>query len=168
MKIMIRFFMAMPCLVLGAALAQAEPGACREPVQGQARESAEDVMFKKIDANGDGAISKAEFNAFNVKRFKEMDANKDGKVVREEMDTRVNKATRNGLTHLDERFAAADTNHDGGLNREEAQAMPVMLLYFDEIDTNKDDKVTREEYLAAMPLLHRVKNVGQKNKDESL
>lgn len=168
MKNTISFFIVMPCLLLGATLTHAEPGACREPLQGQARESAEDVMFKKMDANADGAISKAEFNAFNAKRFKELDANKDGKVMREEMDARVNKVTRNGLTHLDERFAAADTDHDGGLNRDEAQAMPVMLLYFGDIDTNKDGKVTREEYLAAMPLLHRVKNIGPKNKDESL
>lgn len=162
MKKAINFLVVMPALVLVAALAHAEPKACNEPAQGQTRVQMEEMMFKKMDANGDGAVSKAEFNAFNAKRFKEMDANGDGKVTREEMDVRVNQVMRNGLKHLDDRFAAADTNHDGVLDREEAKAMPVMLVYFDEVDTNHDGKVTREEYLAAMPLLHRVKNIGQK------
>lgn len=45
--------------------------------------------FKQADTNGDGAISKAEFEAANAKRsaamFDRLDANKDGKVTREEM-----------------------------------------------------------------------------------
>ena len=159
MKKTTSFLVTIPALMLAAAVAHAEPGACQEPVQVQAQARAEDVLFKQMDANGDGVISKSEFNAFNVRRFKEMDANKDGKVTREEMENNLKKTTRNGLTHLDERFAAVDTNHDGGLNREEVQAMPVMLLLFDEVDTNHDGRVTREEYIAAMPLLHRVKNI---------
>ena len=167
MKKAINFFVATPIL-LAAALAHAEPGACRESAQGMGKVQMEDAMFKRMDTNGDGHVSKAEFNAFNAKRFKEMDANKDGKVTREEMDARVNQVMRNGLKHLDDRFAAADTNQDGALDRVEAQAMPVMEVYFDQVDTNKDGKVTREEYLAAMPLLHRVKNIGPKGKDEPL
>jgi Ca2+-binding EF-hand superfamily protein len=167
MKKTINIFLAAPIL-LGAALAHAEPGACREPAQGQGRAQMEDTMFKRMDANSDGAVSKAEFQGFNTKRFKEMDADKDGKVTREEMDVRVNQVMRNGLKHLDDRFASADTNRDGGLDYDEAQAMPVMQVYFEQVDTDKDGKVTREEYIAAMPLLHRVKNIGPKGKDEAL
>ncbi|MBI5659009.1 MAG: EF-hand domain-containing protein [Nitrosomonadales bacterium] len=168
MKKTISFLVVVPGLALWAALAHAEPGACREPAQGQGRVQLDDAMFKRMDGNADGQVSKAEFNAFNARRFKEMDANKDGKVTREEMDVRVNQAMKNGLTHLNDRFAAADINQDGGLDYQEAQAMPVMQAYFSEVDTNKDGKVTREEYLAAMPLLHRVKNIGPKGKDEAL
>ena len=59
-----------------------------------------------------------------------------------------------GTIHLDKRFNAADANHDGGLNREEAKNMPMLLQYYKEVDSNKDNKVTRKEYFDAMPLLH--------------
>ncbi len=144
--------------LLGASLAHAEPEACQGPTQGQMREPAEEMIFKKMDANGDGSVSKAEFNAFHAKRFKGMDADKNGKVTLDELKNERKQAmVNNGLAHLDKRFAAADANHDGGLDKEESQAMPYVSMYFDEIDANKDGKVTREEYLAAMPLLHRVK-----------
>jgi hypothetical protein len=75
-----------------------------------------------------------------------------------------------GTTHLDERFRAADKNHDGGLDREEAKQMPMLSQYFDEVDTNKDGKVTRQEYFDAMPLLHGVKKIDTsgKAKQESM
>lgn len=43
-----------------------------------------DKMFEKIDTNKDGAISKAESQAFHDAKFTGMDANKDGKVTKEE------------------------------------------------------------------------------------
>ncbi len=41
-------------------------------------------MLKEIDADSDGAVSKAEFLAFHEKRFGEMDTNKDDKISKEE------------------------------------------------------------------------------------
>lgn len=40
--------------------------------------------FQKVDANGDGMISKAEFMAKHEERFNESDANKDGQISKEE------------------------------------------------------------------------------------
>jgi len=67
------------CLVCAAPLVQAcdmgQPGA------------AGGMFFKDMDKNGDGAISKQEFDAFHSAHFKAMDANKDGKVsFKEEQD----------------------------------------------------------------------------------
>jgi Ni/Co efflux regulator RcnB len=73
-----------------------------------------------------------------------------------------------GTTHLDRRFQAADANHDGGLDREEAKNMPMLSRYFDEVDANKDGKVTRQEYFDAMPLLHGVKKIDTSAKPQSM
>ena len=144
-----------------SSVVQAGPEACHEPMQGQMGGQTEEMLFKKMDTNGDGKVSKAEFNAFYAKRFSELDANKDGKLTLDEMNIgpqkQAGEVRNNGTTHLDERFNAADANHDGGLDREEAKGMPMLSMYFDEVDANHDGKVTRQEYFDAMPLLHRVK-----------
>lgn len=45
-----------------------------------------------------------------------------------------------------EKFAAADTNHDGKLTREEAQAgMPDVYAHFGEIDRKKKGYVTKKQ-----------------------
>ncbi|WP_088383151.1 EF-hand domain-containing protein [Roseateles aquatilis] len=47
---------------------------------------------------------------------------------------------------LEERFAAADKDHDGKLTKAEAQAgMPRVAKHFDEIDTQKTGAVTLEQ-----------------------
>jgi Ca2+-binding EF-hand superfamily protein len=47
---------------------------------------------------------------------------------------------------LEERFAAADTDHDGKLTKAEAQAgMPRLAKHFDEIDTQKTGSVTLDQ-----------------------
>ena len=151
-------FIFIPCLALASTVVSAEPGEHHGQKQGQMHGQMAEQMFKQVDTNRDGAISKAEFNAYQGKQFKRMDANGDGKISHDEMDAGHKKPANNGATHLDKRFQAADANQDGGLNREEAKAMPMLTMYFDEVDSNKDDKVTRKEYLDAMPLLHRAKD----------
>lgn len=42
------------------------------------------MMFKKIDTNGDGVITKDEHQAFSDKMFSKMDTNGDGSVTKEE------------------------------------------------------------------------------------
>jgi hypothetical protein len=41
-------------------------------------------MFEKMDTDGDGQISRAEFDAFHGERFNKMDANSDGYITTEE------------------------------------------------------------------------------------
>jgi EF hand len=46
-------------------------------------------------------------------------------------------------------FDKLDTNHDGNLTREEAQAHPTVAAHFDEADANHDGVVTKEEFMVA-------------------
>jgi Ca2+-binding EF-hand superfamily protein len=168
--------------VLSATLAHADGEKCDSSMHtAQHHGQMNEMTFRKIDTNGDGVISLKEFNAFNARHFKELDTNKDGKLTLDELmggDTHgmgMGHADNgamygNGTTHLDQRFNAADANHDGFLDREEAKDMPMLTQYFNEVDTNKDGKVTRQEYFDAMPLLHGVKKIdtGEKPKSEAM
>jgi len=50
---------------------------------------------------------------------------------------------------MQERLKAADKNGDGKISREEAAAsLPRLAKHFDEIDTNKDGFITKEEMKA--------------------
>ncbi len=141
--------------------AQAEADDCHDCDPGMAHGSVVGRALGAMDANGDGVISRAEFDAFNSGRFDKMDSNKDGLLTMDELNAghkMVTGNTGNSVTsHLDMRFNAADKNHDGGLDREEAANMPMLSMWFDEVDANKNGKVTRQEYFNAMPLLHKAK-----------
>jgi len=176
MKKPIVYLAAVSCFALSANLAHAEAGACDENMHGQNHGQMDEMTFKKLDTNGDGVISKAEYNAFNARHFKELDTNKDGKLTLEELQGGHRPGMGHGdagtmhgdaTTHLDQRFNAADANHDGGLDREEAKDMPMLSQYFDEVDANKDGKVTRQEYFDAMPLLHGVKKINTSGKTKT-
>ncbi len=46
---------------------------------------------------------------------------------------------------LQARWAAADSNRDGHVDRAEAQALPPIARHFDELDGNKDGKLSAQE-----------------------
>jgi Ca2+-binding EF-hand superfamily protein len=174
MKKTTKFFAAVAGFVLSAGLAHADGEKCDSPMHNSSNVSQQGITFKSVDTNGDGAISKSEFNAYynkhNAKHFKELDTNKDGKISPEELQGghKQEMAANDGTTHLDQRFKAADANHDGGLSKQEANDMPMLNAYFDQVDTNKDGKVTRQEYFDAMPLLHRGKQMDSSGKAQTL
>ncbi|MFZ5523133.1 MAG: EF-hand domain-containing protein [Pseudomonadota bacterium] len=175
MKKTTKYFAVVSSFVLSASLAHADGEKCDSPMHNQSNVSQQQgVMFKSVDSNGDGAISKAEFNAYyakhNAKHFKEMDANKDGRITPEEMQGAGRQQMESGdaTSHLDKRFYAADANHDGGLDKKEANGMPMLTVYFNQVDANHDGKVTRQEYFEAMPLLHRGKQIDASGKAQTL
>lgn len=69
-------------------------------------------MMAGADANKDGKISKAEFNAASDARFARMDANRDGKLSKE--DRELARQAR-----LEQRFATIDTDKNGQISKAE-------------------------------------------------
>jgi len=143
MKKVVYSFAIISSFTLAVSLAYADTSLPAGTMQGQF----EGKIIKAMDTNGDGVISRAEFDAFHANRFKEMDANGDGKLTPDEITTERNKILKNGQ---DKRFDAADANHDGMLTREETKKNPMLFRHFDEMDANHDGKVTREEMNFAM------------------
>lgn len=76
-----------------------------------------DEMFKKMDTNGDGKVSKAEFDAHKDAMFADADTNKDGMLSEEELRAHkkkkweAHKAMHGGM-HED--GADANTGTTGG------------------------------------------------------
>jgi hypothetical protein len=76
------------CFVLGTTLAHANPNSS----QGNMHEQ----MFKTMDANSDGMVTRDEFDNYGKKKFQEMDANGDGQVTAEEMKAMSKKMDGSG------------------------------------------------------------------------
>ena len=113
------------------------------------------MFMQEMDKNGDGAISKKEFDAFHNEHFKAMDANHDGKITQDEMDGARQKFKEKAKGRFDERFDETDINHDGSLSKDEAEiGMPMLFQHFDEIDSNKDGKISKEEVAENMKKMH--------------
>lgn len=129
--------MLLTCGLMVAISAFAEPGAPKGP-----------KALEALDTDGDKMISLAEAQQGSPRlasRFNELDTNKDGLLSTEEVlegrPMRGVRFTRN----IQDDFAAAVGNADGKLSRTEAEAMPIMSDFFDEIDANADGYITTEE-----------------------
>lgn len=111
-----------------------------------------DGRFNELDRNNDGVLNRGEWvSGREGGRFQEVDRNNDGRVtVREYLDR---PAARVGDGRFDTRdrsamagrFGEMDTNDDGILSRWEWRGD---AQFFDQLDRNRDARVTRDEFLA--------------------
>lgn len=109
-------------------------------------QNAEHRGMPKIDANGDGVITKAEAAAFPrlAARFDELDKNKDGKLSGDELPMRRGNGPG--------RFEALDANKDGRISKAEAKAdKDGLAARFDQLDKNKDGQLDRSELFSRKP-----------------
>lgn len=120
------------------------------------------MHFKEMDKNGDGAVSKKEFEVFHNERFKELDSNKDGKLAQDEMGGGMRGGMgpkgpmMGGGLMFEQRFKEVDVNNDGMLSKDEAEiGMPMAFANFDEYDSNKDGKLSMDEMTAGMKQMHQ-------------
>lgn len=98
--------------------------------------------FKAMDANGDGSISKAEFDAYNKTRFTQLDTNKDGFLTADEISAGMGGHGGEGMV---KRY---DTNNDGKISADEFTAGQDKR--FDEMDTDHDGSISKAEQDAAI------------------
>ncbi len=133
--------------------------------------------MERMDADHDGRISRAEFDAARAQRqtrmqqrrpgegmgqhkpfdFAAADANRDGYLVRTELrayhERMRPQREAERKARLDAKFRQADLNHDGKLGRVEVQeAMPRLAGRFSWMDDNRDGFLSREEL---QPRRHR-------------
>jgi Ca2+-binding EF-hand superfamily protein len=114
------------------------------------RSAREGEMFKRLDTNHDGVLTKDELQAKGAQRvaqsFDKLDRDKDGMVTQEEMKEARTTRMAAMREHAEERFKTADKNGDGSLSKEEATAsMPRLAQRFDSLDQNKDGQLSRDE-----------------------
>lgn len=77
------------------------------------------------DANGDGRLIRAEFDAAQKARFDSIDANKDGSATPEEFrNRREAQMNDHRAAEMAERFDALDTDKNGQLTRAEFSTRP--------------------------------------------
>lgn len=110
-------------------------------------------MISQLDTDGDGKISRAEFEAPRLERLKAMDPNGDGILTLEEMKTQaVEQAVKRAEAMAERRFKALDVDGDGKVTAAEAllaqdgKDRPGHdLMAFERMDTDKDGYLSTEE-----------------------
>lgn len=155
-----------------AALAQVPPVTVQKPAPHFQR----GVEPKQLDLNGDGFVSREEAKGDPGldRGFGRFDSNKDGRLSqdelkvfrerrqarREEIQRRKDAEKSKDRGAHQERdgeqgrrgergFAGLDTNKDGFLMRDEIKGRPELQKRFQEIDSNHDNRLSREELRAA-------------------
>ena len=100
-------------------------------------------MFQKLDPQLTGRVTLEQFVAHRAARFRWLDANGDGEVTRAEFDERRGSGS---AAERADAFARLDRDGDGVVPRREWDADETSR--FESIDADRDGFVTRAEFLA--------------------
>jgi hypothetical protein len=129
--------------LLGGAAAHAQPG----------------PGMRGPDADGDGVVTAAEYEASALQRFERMDANKDGVIDAGELEAIKQRfAQREGQGgpggggfggRMLAQLAAQDADKDGRITRDEALA--ASRAQFAAADKDGDGKLTGDEFRPGAP-----------------
>jgi len=105
------------------------------------------MAWKRLDTNQDGSISREEFTSGWLNFFQKVDADGNGVITKEEAEKArkafLGEAREKALEHLKK----LDTNGDGKITQDEFKGREQI---FQRLDTNHDGAITQDEFLAGM------------------
>ncbi len=110
--------------------------------------------FDTVDADKDGKVTTAEFDAFHAAKATAMDANADGKLSVDEL-TAAHLAwmTERATSMATDMVENLDTDGDNALSAAEIASRPMPAMMFEKADADGDGAVTKIEVDAFRDLM---------------
>jgi len=136
---MIKKYLPLAVLLLAALPAFAAP----DPESAPRRNTG----MMRYDANKDGVVDRAEWDAGQEARFRQLDANNDGKLSKDEMFA-GRRADDRQLERQDRLFRRMDRDRDGFVSK--AEFMAQADRNFTRCDLDKDGRITTAECRQAL------------------
>ncbi len=111
--------------------------------------------FAAVDTDGDGKITKAEFDAHRSAKVEALDTDKDGKISMDELVAmHMNGAQERAEARAKRMIEAQDTNGDGMLSAAELAVPAAPKDMFAKLDADGDGAVTQAEIDAMAAKMH--------------
>lgn len=114
-------------------------------------------LFERADTNHDGVVTRDEYVAARARLFDELDRNRDGFLTEADFP-RLAKGGERG-EKVRKMLAAADTDHDGKVSREEFENAG--SRWFDLADANHDGVVDKNELKQAAERFKALRRQGR-------
>jgi len=144
-------------LATAVALGLAATAAAQQPRTPPGDDRTNIHTFAEVDKDGDGRINREEGNAVHGFDFSRADTNDDKSLTRQEFDAAMAKSTARGDGEPEGlagdrteqvTFDQADKNHDGKVDRDEAE--DIDGFDFTAADADDDRWISRTEFQTAM------------------